>query len=95
MHDRHLIHRFASVVARVVALAAVVVATVPISGCSSSEEDSDTTSYSLVLNLTGFTPHTGQKIEGRVMSVADGREVARVEVVGAPEVSLDFGRVLV
>ena len=52
-------------------------------------------SYALVLDLAGFIPHTGQKIEGRVVSVADGREVARVEVIGAPEVSLDFGRVLV
>lgn len=51
--------------------------------------------YTLKLSLTSFAPHAEQKIEGRVIDTATRVEVARANVVGAPEVSLDFGKVLV
>jgi len=50
--------------------------------------------FGIVLNLKNFTPHAGQKIEGRVVDVATGKEVARADVIGATEVSIDFGKVL-
>ena len=59
-----------------------------------SEENSGVTSYRARLDLTSFGPHIGQRIEGRVLDMADGREVARTVVTGELEVSLDFGRVL-
>ncbi|MBT3270492.1 hypothetical protein HN371_25335 [Candidatus Poribacteria bacterium] len=58
------------------------------------ERNSGTTSRALSLRLNPFAPHAGQRIEGRVVNVADEREVGRADVVGEPDVTLDFGRVL-
>lgn len=51
--------------------------------------------FGLVLNLMNFMPHADQKIEGRVVDIATGKEVARADVVGAAQVSINFGNVLV
>ena len=59
------------------------------------ERNSGTSLRALSLQLNPFAPHAGQRIEGRVVNVADEREVGRADVVGAPDVTLDFGRVLV
>ena len=49
----------------------------------------------LSLRLNPFAPHAGQRIEGRVIDVADGSERGRAEVIGEPDVTLDFGHLLV
>jgi hypothetical protein len=50
--------------------------------------------FGVVLNLKNFAPHVGQKIEGRVVDIKTGKEVARADVLGAAEVAIDFGKVL-
>jgi hypothetical protein len=57
-------------------------------------EMNDVAMAAVELNLASFVPHAGQRIEGRVVDVATGDEVGRVEVVGASDVTLSFGNVL-
>jgi hypothetical protein len=57
--------------------------------------EKNTALHRLTLELTAFAPHAGQRIEGRVIELASGKEVARKDVVGAVDVALDFGPVLV
>jgi hypothetical protein len=59
------------------------------------ERNSGTTLRALSLRLNPFAPHAGQRIEARVVNIAEDREVGRAEVIGEPDVTLDFGRVLI